>query len=91
MALWALVGSSSQNFFLSRLSMKLTAPLAVLREALKNQGHQKTPSCFIDDTEVALKECGVPMEEKIEDQKLGFWDKECDEHPTNSHCKAFDL
>lgn len=70
--------------------MKLISPLAILRDAFENQGLQ-TPTCFIDDTEVALKECGIPIEEKIEDPKLGFWDKECEEHPTNSHCKAFDL
>ena len=69
--------------------MKLTSPFTILRGALQDKSpHSAT--CFIDGTEVALKECGVPIEEKAEALKLDFWDEECEEHPTNSHCKVFD-
>ena len=69
--------------------MKFTSPFTILPNALKD----KTPyrvTCFIDEAEVALKECGVQTEDKPEEPKLDFWDEECDEHPNNSHCKLFD-
>ena len=69
--------------------MKLTSPFTILRDAIKNKSPQN-PTCFIDETEVALKECGVPIDERMEVPKLDFWDAECEEHPTNSHCKVFD-
>ena len=69
--------------------MKLTSPFTVLRDALKDTTPEN-PTCFIDETEVALKECGVPLEEKAEDQRLDFWKEECEEHPTTSHCRVFD-
>ncbi len=65
--------------------MKLTSPLTILRDALMDKAPYSV-TCFIDETEVALKECGGQTEEP----KLDFWDEECEEHPTNSHCKVFD-
>jgi hypothetical protein len=55
--------------------MKLTSPFILLRDALED----KTPhssTCFIDETEVSLKECGAPIEEKTEDSRLDLWDQE---------------
>ena len=69
--------------------MKFVSPFTILRDALQDKAPDST-TCFIDETEVALKECGVPIEEKTEEPKLDFWDEECEEHPTNSHCKVFD-
>ena len=69
--------------------MKLTSPFTILRDALQDKGPHST-TCFIDETEVALKECGLQKEDKTEEPKLDFWDEECEEHPTNSHCKVFD-
>ncbi len=69
--------------------MKLTSPFTILRDVLEDKSPHST-SCFIDDTEVGLEECGIPVEEKIEDLKVDFWNEECEEHPTNSHCKVFD-
>ena len=69
--------------------MKLTSPFTILRDALQDRAPYRT-TCFIDETEVSLQECGVPKEEKTEESKLDFWDEECQEHPTNSHCKVFD-
>ena len=69
--------------------MKLTSPFTILRDALQDKAPDST-TCFIDETEVALKECGVQIEDKTEEPKLNFWDEECEEHPTNSHCKVFD-
>ncbi len=69
--------------------MKLTSPFTILRDALEEKAPQKI-TCFIDETEVSLKECGLQIEEKTDQLKLDFWDKECEEHPTNSHCKVFD-
>ncbi len=69
--------------------MKLISPFAILRDVLNEKGPDHI-TCFIDDTEVAMKECGVLIDENMEDPKLGFWDEECDKHPTSSHCKVFD-
>ncbi len=69
--------------------MKFTSPFMSLLDALQDKSPDST-TCFIDETEVALKECGVPIEEKTEEPKLDFWNEECEEHPTNSHCKVFD-
>ena len=69
--------------------MKLTSPFTALRGAL-SKTIEDIPTCFIDETEVALKECGVSIEEKAEDSRLVFWDEECQKHPTNSHCRVFD-
>ena len=69
--------------------MKLTSPFTILSDALKDKTPNST-TCFIDETEVALKECGVPIEEKTEASRLDFWDEECKEHPTNFNCKVFD-
>ena len=51
--------------------MKFTSPLTILLDALQDKAPDST-TCFIDETEVALKECGVPVEEKTEDPKLDF-------------------
>ena len=69
--------------------MKLISPFTILRAAL-NSNALESPNCFIDDTQVALKECGVPIEENTESTKSDFWEEECKDHPTNSHCKDFD-
>ncbi len=69
--------------------MKLTSPFTILRDVIKNEASE-LPTCSIDETEVAIKECMAPIEEKMGASKLDFWDKECEEHPTNSHCKVFD-
>ena len=69
--------------------MKLTSPFTILRDVLQDKTPHRT-TCFIDETEVALKECGLQTEDKSEEPKLDFWDEECEEHPTNSHCKVFD-
>ncbi len=69
--------------------MKLISPLTIFRDVV-NEKAPYSSTCFIDETEVALKECGVLIEEKPEDPTLDFWDQECEEHPTNSHCKVFD-
>ena len=69
--------------------MKFTSPFTILRDALQDKAPGST-TCFIDETEVALKECGIQTEDKTEEPKLDFWDEECEEHPTNSHCKVFD-
>ena len=69
--------------------MKFTSPFKILLDALQDKTPDST-TCFIDETEVALKECGVPIEEKTEEPKLDFWDEECEGHPTNSHCKVYD-
>ena len=55
--------------------MKLTSPFSILRDAVKDKASNNL-TCFIDETEVELKECGVPVEEKTEDPKLDFWDEE---------------
>ncbi len=64
--------------------MELTTPFAILRDVLKNT-EPKNPHCFIDDTEVSLKECGSEGEEKLEVRGTGLWYQECDEHPTRVH------
>ena len=46
--------------------MKLTSPFTILRDALEDKAPIST-TCFIDETEVALKECEVPIEEKTKD------------------------
>ncbi len=69
--------------------MKFTSPFSMLMGALNNET-RFIPVCFIDETEVAIKECGVEMVERIEVSKLNYWDKECKEHPTSSHCKVYD-
>ena len=69
--------------------MKFTSPFMSLLDALQDKAPDST-TCFIDETEVALKECGLQTEDEPEEPKLDFWDEECEEHPTNSHCKVFD-
>ncbi len=69
--------------------MKLTSPFTILRDAFQDKAPLST-ICFIDETQVALEECGFQVEGKTEGSKLDFWDEECEEHPTNSHCKVFD-
>ena len=69
--------------------MKLTSPFTIVGDALEGKALQST-TCFIDETEVAPKECGVPIEEKTEDLKLDSWDEEFKEYPTNSHGKVID-
>ena len=69
--------------------MKLTSPFTILRDALQDKApHSAT--CFIDETEVALKECALQTEDKPEEPKLDFWDEECEGNPTNSHCKFYE-
>ena len=69
--------------------MKLTSPFTILSDALKSKSSEN-PTCFIDETEVSMKECGVQIEEPIELPKLSFWDAECQAHPTNAHCRMFE-
>ncbi len=69
--------------------MKLTSPFTILRDALETQTLD-SPACFIDETKVEIKECIVPIEEKIEASRVDFWDEECEDQPTNSHYKVFD-
>ncbi len=55
--------------------MKQTSSVTIfLKNVLKNKAPHST-TCFIDETEVAQKECVVLMEERTEDQKLDVWDK----------------
>lgn len=83
--------------------MKLTTPFTILRDVLKNKA-PASAHCFIDDTEVSMKECLVEIEENLGVEEIGqnlhqegrlevstsqFWDKECAEHPINSHGKGF--
>ena len=70
--------------------MKLTSPFTILRDAFQQDQALYSPTCFIDETEVALKECGVPIEEQMESIKFDFWDEECEAHPTSSQCKVYD-
>ncbi len=69
--------------------MKFTSAFSILGDVFKKQTPE-SPICFIDETEVSLKECGSPIEDTVEVQKLNFWDEECDQHPTAAHCKVFD-
>ena len=69
--------------------MKFASPFSMFRGSLRKEplGH---PICFIDETEVSIEECAIEMAEKIEVAKFNYWDRECQEHPTNSHCKVFE-
>ena len=69
--------------------MKLISPFTILRDALKIKAPEGQ-TCFIDEVEVAMNECGVPIEAEVEIPKINFWDEECERHPTNSHCKVYD-
>ncbi len=69
--------------------MKLTTTFAILRDALKNKPLDNIV-CTIDDVEVPIKECGLEFELNKQEPNLDFWDEECKEHPTNSHCKVYD-
>jgi hypothetical protein len=69
--------------------MKLTTTFAILGDALKNKPLDNMV-CTIDDIEVPIKECGLELEVNKQEPNLDFWDEECEEHPTNSHCKVYD-
>ncbi len=69
--------------------MKLASPFTILGDVLKKQTPE-SPICLIDETEVSLKECRSPIEDKEEVQNLDFWDDECEQHPTTAHCIVFD-
>ena len=69
--------------------MKLTTPFTILRDALKRKSPERT-TCYLDDTEVSMKECDAELEEQLKVSNSNFWDEECEVHPTNSHCKIFD-
>ena len=69
--------------------MKLTSPFTIIRNALKMKPIDKI-SCFVDDVEVPIKECGLELEINKKEPNLIFWDEECEEHPTNSQCKVYD-
>ena len=72
--------------------MKLTATsFTSLRHAFQNQSLDKI-SCFIDNIEVPIRECGGIEElANLEVSTLNFWEAECDGHPTSSHCKVYDI
>ena len=65
--------------------MKLTTPFSILRDTFKSKPPKST-TCYIDDTQVCMKDCDV----EHEDPNLDFWDEACGAYPTNSHWKAFD-
>ena len=69
--------------------MKLTTPFTILRDAFIGKGAEDI-HCFIDDTEVSVKQCGTEEEEKLGGRNAEFWKEECEEHPNNSHCKVFE-
>ena len=69
--------------------MKLTTTFAILGDALKNKPLDNI-LCTIDDVEVPIKECGLELEVNKQEPNLDFWDEECEEHQTNSHCKVHD-
>ncbi len=71
--------------------MKFTAtPFTILRNAFTNESLEKI-SCFIDNTEVPVKECdGLERIENVDVETLDFWDTECKRHPSNSQCKVYD-
>ena len=69
--------------------MKLTTPFTILRDAFKSRDPEST-TCYVDDTEVSMKQCGVEPEDRLEEQSLDLWGEECEEHPTNSHCKVYE-
>ena len=49
--------------------MKLTSPFTIIRDALEHKVPHST-SCFIDETEVAMKESGVEMEDQLGVQNM---------------------
>ena len=69
--------------------MKLTTPFTILRKVLQKKNPESV-SCSIDDLEVPIQECTVELEANKQEPNLDFWDEECEEHPTNSHCKVYD-
>ncbi len=68
--------------------MRLPKPLTINKRISTNQNLKKI-TCFIDETEVSLKECGFEIDEEHEAPKIDFWKDECDKHPTSSHCKVY--
>ena len=69
--------------------MKLITTFAILGDALKNKPLDNI-LCTIDDVEVPIKECRRELEVNKQEPNLDFWVEECEEHPTNSHCKVYD-
>ncbi len=78
---------------LSNLTWRLLMTKIVPSKIFKNVIGAKPFSemhCFIDDREVPIRECRLELAEKSEIANFYFWEKECEEHPTNAHCKMFE-
>ena len=69
--------------------MKRTSTFDIRGDALKNKPLDNIV-CTIYDVEVPIKECRLEFEVNKQEPNLDFWDEECEEHPTNSHCKVYD-
>ena len=69
--------------------MKFTSPFKILLDAIQDKTPDST-TCFIDETEVALKECGLQTEDKQEEPKLDFWDQESEERTSKEEPRRSD-